>query len=126
VLPLVPEAREIERQLLAYPPDIAQAWLVDQFYSKRHYHPYNMHERLFLLIARQFGRRALAVVKDRINEGGPQYTSHHFLGYAWQQGVDTARELLGPDFPRWYRKATGRSYDDDVRRHAAAEAKDPM
>jgi hypothetical protein len=120
VIGLVPPADELERQILAFPGDVALAWLVEQYHSRDHYHTYNMHDHLFGLITSTYGRRALAVVEHRIGEGNPSYGANHVSGVAWKQGTDAGRRILGNKFPRWYQKVRGTSYDEDLAKHQSA------
>jgi hypothetical protein len=122
VLTLILSPAEIERRIAAYPPEIGAAWLVEQYFADDHYHDYNMKNRLWDLVTSTYGRRALALVEDRLRESEPE-GSNSTAGEKWKASTAAGRAILGREFPAWYRKIRGTSYREDLETSRGAEGR---
>jgi hypothetical protein len=120
VLDVIPRQGECLAMILANPDEIALAWIVEQYYSKDHYHEYNMQNRMFELVVSTFEKRALAVVEHRLRESGPLGSSH-FQGKYWEDATEAAKNILGNKFPSWYRRVKGTTYRTDLEKHRHAQ-----
>ncbi|MCW5806741.1 MAG: hypothetical protein KIT31_30535 [Deltaproteobacteria bacterium] len=116
ILEIILRPEELERRMVAFPPEVSTAWFLTHYYEESHYHNYRMHNRMFELLIKYGGRRGLRVVEDRIRDALGDGDSGEVHPGDWRRAVRTARKVLGTDFAKWYRRTLGRSYADDERR----------
>lgn len=111
VLGALPSASECFDAIATYPPEVAVAFLVREYFADDHYHNLNMQARIAEeLASRGYGAAALAVYEDYLR-------GHYASKYGVYPVVARAsRAVLGDDFDRWYRAIKGRSYRRATRR----------
>ena len=98
-------------------PEVAAAFFTKEYFSTDHYHDYNMKERLFqVLVDGNFGRAPLGVVESLLAVYGPGQPPNSYMALYHQKAVTAARKILGDEFPAWYEKVRGISYEEELRR----------
>ena len=103
----LPSAGECLDAIASHPPEIAVAFLVQEYFADDHYQAWKIQERIALVLATgSYGAAPLAIYEDYLRVQYPMTRPDS----PYAQIVRESQRLLGDDFDRWYRSLRGKSY----------------